>query len=116
MTSESELTRRIEAIKRELVGLGDLRPGTLSEQYNVCGTPGCRCKADPPVKHGPRYQLSYTRHRRGHTESVPPQRLAEVQAQLATYQRMQALLAEWVDAAIELDRHRRAGTRQRRST
>ena len=114
--SETELTGRIQAIKDQLAGLGDLRPGTLSEQYNVCGTPGCRCKADPPEKHGPYYQLSYTRHRRSRTESVHPEHLANVQAQLLAYRKWQALLDEWIEASIELDRLRRAGTRQRRST
>ena len=41
--------------------MGDLRPGSLSTQYKVCGSPGCRCKATPPIKHGPYYQVSYTR-------------------------------------------------------
>ena len=38
-----------------------MHPGSLREQYNVCGKAGCRCK-DPkkPQKHGPYYQLSYT--------------------------------------------------------
>src|SRR3989304_1960448 len=43
------LERKIATIKRHLALLGDLRPGSLSEQYNVCGSPGCKCKADPPV-------------------------------------------------------------------
>jgi len=115
MSSQEQLTARIQAIKTELVGIGDLRPGTLSEQYNVCGTPGCRCKADPPHKHGPYHQLSYTRHRRSRTEAVRPEHLADVQAQLATYRRWQALLDQWLDAAIELDRLRRTSPRQRRS-
>lgn len=117
MSNETELSDRIHAIKDQLAGLGDLRPGTLSEQYNVCGTPGCRCKADPPQKHGPYpyHQLSYTRRRRSRTESVRPEHLTEVQAQLATYRRWQALLDQWIEASIELDRLRRAGTRQRRS-
>src|SRR3990172_8469554 len=55
------LERRIERIKRELPALGDLRPGSLSQQYNVCGVAGCRCKASPPKKHGPYYQLSISR-------------------------------------------------------
>jgi hypothetical protein len=53
--------QQIDQIKQELLALGDMRPGALSEQYNVCGKPNCRCK-DPrkPQKHGPYYQLSYT--------------------------------------------------------
>jgi hypothetical protein len=52
------LHRRIEEIKAEIVALGALRPGTLSRQYNVCATPGCRFKEDPEQRHGPYYQLS----------------------------------------------------------
>ena len=56
---EATLQRQIEKVKRDLAALGDLRPGSLSTQYNVCGSPGCRCKATPPIKHGPYYQVSY---------------------------------------------------------
>ena len=58
---EATLQRQIEKVKRDLAALGDLRPGSLSTQFNVCGSPGCRCKATPPIKHGPYYQVSYTR-------------------------------------------------------
>ena len=47
MATEAQLTDRIQRIKAALLALGDLRPGALSEQYNTCRTPGCRCKADP---------------------------------------------------------------------
>ncbi|HKN49102.1 MAG TPA: DUF6788 family protein [Actinomycetota bacterium] len=30
-------------------------PGSLGRRDNVCGKPGCRCKADPPHLHGPYY-------------------------------------------------------------
>jgi len=33
------LPHRIEQIKAEIATLGALRPGTLTRQYNVCGTP-----------------------------------------------------------------------------
>jgi hypothetical protein len=49
----AQVVRQIENIKRKLVAQGDMRPGTLSTQYNVCGTPGCQCKAEPSKKHGP---------------------------------------------------------------
>ena len=57
----NQIQRRIEKIKAELEGLGGMHPGSISEQYNVCGTPGCRCKDKKnPQKHGPYYQLSFT--------------------------------------------------------
>lgn len=64
------LERQIEKIKRELAQLGDLRPGSLSKQYNVCGNPNCKCKATPPKKHGPYYQLSSTRKGKSRTKFV----------------------------------------------
>ena len=57
VASIQELEQRIERVKMRLCALGDLRPGSLSEQYNVCGNPRCRCKDDPPQKHGPYQQL-----------------------------------------------------------
>ncbi|MDP9420133.1 MAG: hypothetical protein M3P53_08310 [Actinomycetota bacterium] len=107
MAMEVELTRRIERVKEQLVALGDLRPGALSEQYNTCRTPGCRCKADPPLRHGPYHQLSYSRRGRSTTENVRPEHVAAVRAQIAAYHELRDLVDEWVDAAIQLDRLRR---------
>jgi hypothetical protein len=110
VATETELRRRIRAIKTELARLGDLRPGALSDQYTVCRTPGCRCKADPPRKHGPYHQLSYSRRGRSTTENVHSQDVPAVQAQIANYHRLRDLIDEWIDAAIELDRLRRTKT------
>jgi hypothetical protein len=111
VTTEAELTGRIERIKAQLAELGDLRPGALSEQYNTCRSPGCRCKADPPLRHGPYHQLSYSRRGRSTTENVRAEHVPAVQAQIATYHQLRDLVDEWVDAAIELDRLRRAKPR-----
>jgi hypothetical protein len=109
MVSEEALLRRIERIKVQVAELGDLRPGKVSMQYNTCGTPGCRCKADPPRRHGPYYQLNYSRGGRSRTETVHPEHLAQVEAEIANYLELQSLLHEWIDTAIELDRLRRGG-------
>ena len=79
---EATLERQIDKVKRDLVVLGDLRPGSLSTQYNVCGTPGCRCKATPPEKHGPYYQVSYTRKGKSSTKFVKQKDLPAVRKQL----------------------------------
>jgi hypothetical protein len=111
-TRESAIVRRIQTTKERIAALGDLRPGTLSEQYNVCGTPNCRCKADPPQKHGPYHQLSYTRNGRSRSESVRSEDLDDVRAQIRNYEQLRALIDEWVGASIELDHLRRSKTRQ----
>ena len=96
------LRAQIAAIKRELVQLEELRPGSLSRQYNVCGSPGCRCKAQPPQKHGPYYHLSYTRKGKGGTRSVNRADLPLIRTQLANYARLRALVDRWIDLASEL--------------
>ncbi len=96
------LEQRIERVKQKLTALGDLRPGTISEQYNVCGNPGCRCKADPPQKHGPYSQLSWTRKRKSKTRFIRSSDLTRVQAEIKSYERLQSLVDEWVELSIEL--------------
>lgn len=102
MARIESLQRKIDQIKKKLVALGDLRPGALTEQFNVCGNPRCRCKADPPQKHGPYYQLSWTRNRKSTTRFVRKPHLRAVRSQIKNYDRLQALLDQWIDAAIEL--------------
>ena len=99
---QATLERQIEKVKRDLVALGDLRPGSLSTQYNVCGTPGCRCKATPPEKHGPYYQVSYTRKGKSSTKFVKQKDLPAVRKQLKNYERMKLLMERWIDLATEL--------------
>jgi hypothetical protein len=99
---EARIERQIEKIKRDLVALGDLRPGSLSTQYNVCGTPGCRCKASPPEKHGPYYQISYSRKGKSSSKFVKKKDLPAVRKQLKNYSRMRLLIDRWIDLATEL--------------
>ena len=95
---EGEIAR----IKRELGKIGELRPGSLTRQYNVCGSPGCRCKADPPQKHGPYYHLSYTRHGKGGTRVIKKEDLASTRAAVANYARLKQLVDRWIDLGTEL--------------
>ena len=103
-----QLQGRITRIKKKLSELGDLRPGTLSRQYNVCGNPTCRCK-DPtnPKKHGPYYQLSYTHRGRSRTEFVRKQFVAQVQREINNYAIFRELTRKWVDLSLEIARLRR---------
>ena len=107
------LEGRIQRIKAELSGLGELRPGILSQQYNVCGTPGCRCKATPPEKHGPYYQLSWSRKRKSATRFVRRPELRAVRGQIKNYRRLQQLIDEWIDASLEICEIRRQQTREK---
>jgi hypothetical protein len=101
----SQIEQRIQKIKDELLALGPIHPGSLSEQYNVCGTPGCQCK-DPknPKKHGPYYQLSYTWRGKSTSAFVRAPRVKAVRGKVTRYKRFRELTQHWVD--LELQREK----------
>lgn len=99
---QAQLERQIEKVKRDLAALGDLRPGSLSTQYSACGNPNCRCKATPPKKHGPYYQISFTRKGKGSSKFVRKEDLPAIRKQLKNYERMKLLVDRWIDLATEL--------------
>ena len=96
------LESRIEKIKHEIAALGPLRPGTLSQQFNVCGKSDCRCKANPPQKHGPYYQLSFTWQGRSSTHFVRREHLQTVEEQLRNYKKLRELVETWATLGMEL--------------
>lgn len=87
--TEHELGRK-RALLAEMDGIGWYLRGSLLSVYNRCGSPGCRCKADPSALHGPYWQ--WTRKLGGKTVSV---RLSDAQAEL---------VRAWIDNARDIDR------------
>ncbi len=85
-----QLENEIQTIKKELSGLGPMRPGNLSLQYKV-----------PAEKKGPYYQLSYTHKMKSRTQYVRPQWHDEIQGQIEVYKRFKKLIEEWIDLSIE---------------
>ena len=112
----SWLEQRIESVKHDIAKLGDLRPGAMSLQYNICGNPACRCKADPPIKHGPYPQVSFTWRGKSTTQSVRADEVEEVRLQLENYHRLRELVDQWIDLALELSRLRLRERRQAAKT
>ena len=102
-SEQKKLRDQISRVKKDLAALGEMRPGALGEQYNVCGNPNCRCKDKKnPQKHGPYFQLSYTWKGRSKTEFVKPDDVIAVKEQLANYKLFKALTAKWVDLSLQL--------------
>jgi hypothetical protein len=98
-----QLEKKIQQIKEKLMDLGDIHPGSLSKQWNVCGSEGCKCK-DPknPQKHGPYYNLSFTHKGKGGTRFIQPQFVEEIQTQIKNYKVFITLTDEWKTTAMEL--------------
>jgi len=101
MTAE----KQIQKIKRQIMTLGPMLPGSLSEQWNVCGTPGCKCKdLQNPIRHGPYYQLSFSIKGRSSTLFIRPEEVSEVRKRIDRYQRFKEMVMALTQAYVDYAR------------
>ena len=103
MSTIKQLEKKIQRLKDGLNALGDIHPGSLSEQWNICGSKNCKCK-DPknPQKHGPYYNLSFTHKGKGGTRFIQPQFVENIQKQIKNYKIFRELIDEWKTTAMEV--------------
>jgi len=105
---EAAMTReeqKILRLKKKLLNLGPMLPGSISEQWNVCGTLGCKCKdLKHPRRHGPYYQLSFTLATKSSTMFVRKEDLAEARRRIRRYRQFKDLTKQLTQAHIELTR------------
>lgn len=107
MATIKSIEKKIEEVKQRLLKLGDMHPGSLSRQFNICGTPGCRCKdPDNPKKHGPYYNLSFTHKGRSTSRFINKEYVPVIEKQLANYKEFKLLVTEWKELATELAKMR----------
>ncbi|MGO9754012.1 MAG: DUF6788 family protein [Solirubrobacteraceae bacterium] len=52
----ADYEHRYHELAAQLATIGLIHSGSLTRRYTRCGTPGCKCHADPPQPHGPYYQ------------------------------------------------------------
>jgi Family of unknown function (DUF6788) len=52
----ADYERRYRELAAELANIGLIYSGSITHRYTRCGTPGCKCHAEPPQLHGPYYQ------------------------------------------------------------
>jgi hypothetical protein len=104
--------QQVQRIKRQMLELGPMLPGSLSEQWNVCGTPVCKCK-DPqkPVRHGPYYQLSFSVKGRSSTLFVRQEEVPEARRRIRCYKRFKELVMALTQAYVDLARKQRLSGR-----
>ena len=88
-----QIERRIDRIKRTLLEIGPMRPGSLTRQYK-----------DPQHNTGAYWQISYTRRMKSRTEYVRKEHVKEVRRQTVTHKRFKHLVEQWIDLSIEHSR------------
>ena len=93
-TELAGLHARYRDLQDQIRELGFIAPGSVIERYTVCGSPGCRCHADPPLRHGPYYQ--YTRKLAGKTltRRLDPVQVRVYREWIANRSRLDELLTE----------------------
>ena len=84
-----QIEQRIDRIKKELVEIGSMRPGSLTRQHK-----------DPKDKTGAYWQISYTRQMKSRTEYVRREWVKELRRQIATHKRFKRLVDQWIDLSI----------------
>lgn len=96
-TSEiKQLEGKICDIRNEIAAIGDIRPGSLTQQS----------RATKGEQYGRYWSLSYTFKNRGHTDYVPARGAEQVRAETENYKRLRELIEEWTEAGIELSKLR----------
>ena len=73
----AEHEKRYRELAAQLATIGLIHSGSVTRRYTHCGTPGCKCHAEPPQPHGPYYQ--WTAKMNGKTVT---RRLSEDEAEL----------------------------------
>ena len=89
----AQIDKRIGQIKAQFAAVGEMRPGSLTQQYK-----------DPDSGSGAYYQLSYTLDMKSRTDYIPRHWVRDVRRQVGNYKRFKSLSAEWVALSIERSR------------
>ncbi len=87
-----ELLSQREQLLQEFTNIGDMRQGSLSENYRRCGRSSCCCADPDHPGHGPYY--AFTRKVDGKTRTInrrPGPELNRLRDEVAEYQRFKKL-------------------------
>jgi len=100
--SVKRLEEKIDRIRRKLLSLGPMHPGSISQQYHACGTPSCRCHHPTrPKKHGPYNKLTYVHRGKPVCRFVAPAHVRELKARLTAYKMFRDLVDKWIELSIQ---------------
>jgi len=78
----------------DLIGSDHALPGTLASRYMRCGKTNCRCKAEPPVLHGPYQHWTRTVAGKTVTRTLTQEQAARYQPWFDNARRLRELLTE----------------------
>ncbi len=110
-----DLQSQRDALLQRLLSLGDFRPGSISATRGRCGKPACRCHQPGQPGHGPHWRLTYKRHGKSVSESLPNEAARrKAEREIAAYREFQQLSRQLLDVNLAICRQRPAAAGQAR--
>jgi hypothetical protein len=94
-TQLKDLESRLARVRKELMSIGDMRPGSITIQYR-----------DPKERKHPFFQISYTHHMRSHSEYVRPENLKALKKETSVFKRFKSLVNQWIDISLKVSQMR----------
>ncbi len=104
------LQSRRQELLQQIGQVGDMRQGTITEVYRVCGKPNCRCASRGDPGHGPYY--AFTRKVAGKTKTLQLRGgplLQKMEREVEGYRRFRVLCTELVRVNEAICQARTAG-------
>ncbi len=86
---------KIEAIKKDLSQIGNIRPGSVTKQFHKRGD-----------KKWPYWQISYTQNKRSKTEYLRDEFVEQIKGEVAAYKKFRNLVEKLVELNVELSKER----------
>ena len=104
--------RSIAQIKRRILGVNLVLPGTLYARLKPCGKPNCRCASgEPEDLHGPYWEWNRRQGGRLVHKIVSEKKAKEIEKAIANRRKVEAELKEWETKSAEVilgDKRRKA--------
>ena len=98
--------RRADLI-RQIVQLGDFRPGSINMTQGRCGNPNCHCHQPDEPGHGPNARLTYKVNGKTVTESfATPAAQRKAEREVAGFRLFQELSRAFVEVNAQICRAR----------
>jgi hypothetical protein len=89
------LNLKIEAIKKDLVHIGNMRPGSVTEQFKKRGE-----------KKWAYWQISYTQNKRSKTEYLKDEFVEQIKNEVLEYKKFKLLMEKLVEMNISLSKEK----------
>jgi Family of unknown function (DUF6788) len=106
VTLETERSKLLE----EFLGLGDLRPGSITAVVRRCGKPSCHCATPNDPGHDPQFRLTRKVSGKTVTETFPnPVAFRKAQQEVSEFHRFQKLSEDLVSVNQKICELRQVG-------